>query len=253
MPADLGLIEKLREQELEEARSLQSGMLPTEPLNRGRVRISHEFQPIAEVGGDYLDYFELTDGCIGLYLGDVSGKGLPAAMFAALAVGTLRGVHKTGLSPATVLSTLNRRLLLRGVSRRHAAMQYAVFDPLTNQMQISSAGMPGPCHISPQGCRMMEIQGMPPGLFDPAAEYDTQKITIGPGDSVLFFTDGVSDAFSMDGESFGIERLQAVCEAYRESSPPEILGQVFSEIGLFAQGRAQHDDMAATLFRLETV
>jgi sigma-B regulation protein RsbU (phosphoserine phosphatase) len=252
MPVDLGLIEKLREEELEEARSIQSGMLPTEPLNRGGVRISHEFQPIAEVGGDFLDYFELGDGCIGLYLGDVSGKGLPAAMFAALAVGTLRGVHKTGQSPATVLSTLNRRLLLRGASRRHAAMQYAVFDPRTNQMQVSSAGMPGPFHLSPQGCRVMEIQGMPPGLLDPSVEYETQKITIGPGDSVLFFTDGISDAFSMDGESFGIERLQVVCEAYRESPPPELLGHVFSEIEVFAQGRAQHDDMAAALFRLET-
>ncbi|MGA2429487.1 MAG: PP2C family protein-serine/threonine phosphatase [Candidatus Acidiferrum sp.] len=252
-PVDLGVIEKLREEELEEARSIQSSMLPTEPLNRGGIRISHEFQPVAEVGGDFLDYFELADGCIGLYLGDVSGKGLPAAMFAALAVGTLRGVHKTGQSPANVLSTLNRRLLLRGASRRHAAMQYAVFDPRTNEMQISSAGMPGPYHISPQGCRVMEIQGIPPGLFDPSVEYETQKITVEPGDSVLFFTDGISDAFSMDGESFGIERLQVVCEAYRDSSPRELLGHVFSEIDLFAQGRTQHDDMAAALFHLETV
>jgi phosphoserine phosphatase RsbU/P len=252
-PVDLGVIEKLREEELEEARSIQSSMLPTEPLNRGGIRISHEFQPVAEVGGDFLDYFELADGCIGLYLGDVSGKGLPAAMFAALAVGTLRGVHKTEQSPANVLSTLNRRLLLRGASRRHAAMQYAVFDPRTNEMQISSAGMPGPYHISPQGCRVMEIQGIPPGLFDPSVEYETQKITVEPGDSVLFFTDGISDAFSMDGESFGIERLQVVCEAYRDSSPRELLGHVFSEIDLFAQGRTQHDDMAAALFHLETV
>jgi sigma-B regulation protein RsbU (phosphoserine phosphatase) len=252
-PADFGVIEKLREEELEEARSLQSGMLPTEPLNRGRIRISHEFQPVTEVGGDFLDYFELADGCIGLYLGDVSGKGLPAAMYAALAVGTLRGVHKTGQSPANVLSTLNRRLLLRGASRRHAAMQYAVFDPRTNEMQISSAGMPGPYHISPQGCRVMEIQGIPPGLFDLSVDYETQKITVEPGDSVLFFTDGISDAFSTDGESFGIERLQMVCEAYRDSSPPELLGHVFSEIDLFAQGRTQHDDMAAALFHLETV
>src|ERR1700738_5323754 len=119
-------IEKLREEELEEARSIQSVMLPAEPLRAGAVRISHEFQPVAAVGGDFLDYFELADGSIGLYLGDVSGKGLPAAMYAALAVGTLRGVHKTGQSPALVLSTLNRRLMIRGTPRRHAAMQYAV-------------------------------------------------------------------------------------------------------------------------------
>jgi phosphoserine phosphatase RsbU/P len=68
-------------------------MMPAESLRAGKVMISHEFQPLAAVGGDFLDYFELTDGRIGLYLGDVSGKGLPAALYAALAVGTLRGVH----------------------------------------------------------------------------------------------------------------------------------------------------------------
>ncbi len=249
-PVELGVIEKLRDEELEEARAIQSVMLPAEPLRAGTVRISHEFQPVAEVGGDFLDYFELADGCIGLYLGDVSGKGLPAAMYAALTVGTLRGVHKTGQSPANVLSTLNRRLMIRGTPRRHAAMQYAVFDPRTREMQISSAGMPGPCHISAQGSQVMEIQGIPPGLFDPSVAYDTSKITIEPGDSVLFFTDGISDAFSTDGESFGTERLQMVCEAYRDSSPTELLGHVFSEIDLFAQGRKQHDDMAAALFHL---
>jgi sigma-B regulation protein RsbU (phosphoserine phosphatase) len=248
-PVDLCVIEKLREEELEEARSLQSGMLPVEPLWAGGVRISHEFQPIAEVGGDFLDYFEMTDGCIGLYLGDVSGKGLPAAMYAALAVGTLRGVHKTGQSPANVLSTLNRRLMLRGASRRHAAMQYALFDPRTREMQISSAGMPGPFHLSERGCHAMEIRGIPPGLFDPSVAYDTSKITIAPGDSVLFFTDGISDAFDTDGESFGLERLQAVCEAYPDSTPPELLGQIFSEVDRFVRGRAQHDDMAAAVFR----
>jgi sigma-B regulation protein RsbU (phosphoserine phosphatase) len=248
--AEVGVIEKLRGEELEEARSIQSGMLPTEALRSGTIRISHEFQPVAEVGGDFLDYFELPNGCVALYLGDVSGKGLPAAMYAALAVGTLRGVHKTGLSPADVLSTVNRRLMIRGPSRRHAAMQYAVFDPRTKEMQISSAGMPGPYHISSRGCRLMELQGIPPGLFDPSVAYDNATINIEPGDSILFFTDGISDAFSTDGESFGVERLQIVCEAYRESSPQELLGHVFGEIELFAQGRVQHDDMAAALFHL---
>src|SRR5258705_10712261 len=119
-PLDLHAIEELGEGELEEARWIQSVMLPAESLRAGAVRISHEFQPIAAVGGDFLDYFELTDESVGLYLGDVSGKGLPAALYAALAVGTLRGVHKTGQSPSTVLSTLNRRLLVQGVPRRYS-------------------------------------------------------------------------------------------------------------------------------------
>ena len=245
---ELRALEKLREEELEEARSIQGVMLPAEPLRTANVRISHEFQPVTEVGGDFLDYFELTDGCIGLYLGDVSGKGLPAAMYAALAVGTLRGVHKTGQSPALVLSTLNRRLMIRGTPRRHAAMQYAVFDPRTREMQIASAGMPGPFHLTARGCRVMEIQGIPPGLFDPGVTYQTSQLILEPDDSVLFFTDGISDAFDIEGESFGIERLQAICETQVFGSPTELLGQIFSAVERFARGRTQHDDMAAAVF-----
>lgn len=98
-PVELHAVEKRREEALEEARSIQNVMLPNEALRAGSVKISHAFQPVTEVGGDFLDYFQLADGCVGLYLGDVSGKGLPAAMYAALAVGTLRGVHKTGHVP----------------------------------------------------------------------------------------------------------------------------------------------------------
>lgn len=127
---ELHVIEKLREQELEEARMIQGVMLPAQPLRADGILISHEFQPVMEVGGDYLDYFHLSDGTIGLYVGDVSGKGLPAALYAALAVGTLRGIHKTGMMPGRVVSLLNQRLLLRGIPGRHTAIQYALFDQL---------------------------------------------------------------------------------------------------------------------------
>jgi phosphoserine phosphatase RsbU/P len=247
-PLELQTIERLREEELEEARSIQSVMLPAEPLHAGKVRISHAFQPIAEVGGDFLDYFELTDGSVGLYVGDVSGKGLPAAMYAALAVGTLRGVHKTSQSPGDVLSTLNRRLMIRGLPRRHAAVQYAVFDPRSREMRIASAGMPWPLYISRRGCRWLEITGIPPGLFAPTVTYETSKVTIEPGDSVLFCTDGVMDAFNAEGESFGIERLQTICETQVCDSPVELLEQIFAAVGRFTAGRSQHDDMAASVF-----
>jgi sigma-B regulation protein RsbU (phosphoserine phosphatase) len=247
---ELSVIERLHEEGLEEARSIQSLMLPTDALHAGLIEICHGFQPVAAVGGDFLDYFELPDGTIGLYLGDVSGKGLPAALYAALAVGTLRGIHKTGQSPAAVMSMFNRRLMMRGVPKRYAAMQYAVYDPRTRKMCIAGAGMPGPCHLSVGGARVLEIQGIPPGLFDPAVTYETSTITVEPGDSVLFFTDGISDAFSSNDESFGLEQLRTVCKAYRRASASEFLAHLFSEVDLFAQGRSQYDDMAAAFFRL---
>ncbi len=244
-------IEKLREEELEEARAIQSVMLPEEALRAGDVSISHEFQPIAAVGGDFLDYFQLSDGSIGLYLGDVSGKGLPAAMYAALAVGTLRGVHKTGQLPSSVLSTLNRRLLVRGVPRRYSATQYALFDPATRQMRIASAGMPGPFHLSSRGCRILEVPGIPPGLFD-AVEYEMRTIHVEPGDSVLFCTDGITDAFNTEEESFGIARIQEICETESYDTPAALLVRLFAELESFTRGREQHDDMTAAAFHCES-
>lgn len=246
-PFELQTLEKLREAELEEARAIQSVMLPAESLRAGPVMISHEFQPIAGVGGDFLDYFVLTDGTIGLYLGDVSGKGLPAALYAALAVGTLRGVHKTGTSPHDVLGTLNRRLMIRGMPRRHVAIQYAVFDPHSHELQIASAGMPGPLYLCANGCRVLELNGIPPGLFANAT-YETLTLRLQPGDSVLFCTDGITDAFDRQGEQFGIEQLQKLCDVESTASPNELLARVFAAVAGFAGGREQHDDMATALF-----
>ncbi len=244
---DWQALEKQREEELEEARAIQSVMLPSEALRAGSVTLSHEFQPMSAVGGDFLDYFQLPDGSVGLYLGDVSGKGLPAALYAALAVGTLRGVHKTGTSPSDVLAMLNRRVLLRGIPRRYVAVQYAVFDPKTREMRIASAGMAGPVHISSNGCRALELSGIPPGLFS-FADYTSVTIPLKAGDSVLFFTDGITDALDACGEQFGMERLHRLSSENRCASPGELLKQVFAAVDRFSGGREPEDDMAATVF-----
>jgi phosphoserine phosphatase RsbU/P len=244
---ELHAIERLREEELEEARSIQAVMLPPESLRTGPVTISHAFRPVAAVGGDFLDYFELADGTFGLYLCDVSGKGLPAALYAALAVGTFRGVHKTGTCPGAALATFNRRLMIRGMPRRHAAIQYALFDPQGGELQIASAGMPGPFHLCAKGCLALELSGIPPGLFK-GTSYETIAVQLQPGDSMLFCTDGITDAFDCDGEQFGVERLQELCRDHRDLPPAELLGQIFSAVERFSHGREQHDDMAAALF-----
>jgi sigma-B regulation protein RsbU (phosphoserine phosphatase) len=246
---EIHAIEKMRLGDLEEARAIQEMMMPTESLRRGLVTVSHEFHPAAEVGGDFLDYFELSDGNIGIFLGDVCGKGLPAAMYAALTVGTIRGVHKTGQMPREVVSLLNKRLLFRGSLRRHCALQYAVFDPLTRQMHITSAGMPGPLHLTSHGCRDLKLEDIPPGLF-PTTTYEMSTFSLEPGDSVLFYTDGITEAFNIENEQFGTERLRKLCAAHRTLSAGEMLKHVVSSVVTFAHGRQQHDDIATALFSL---
>jgi sigma-B regulation protein RsbU (phosphoserine phosphatase) len=199
------------------------------------------------VGGDFLDYFELPDGTIGFYLGDVSGKGLPAAMYAALAVGILRGIHKTGQSPANVLTTLNMRLTSRGGLRRHAAIVYGVFDPVNAQMRLASAGMPGPLIFSEENCRVLELSGIPPGLFR-ESEYETVTVQLEPGESILLCSDGIVEAQNGCYDDFGVDRLIEVCTTGRGFYTGELLARIFSAVHDFTNGVQQHDDMAATVF-----
>jgi sigma-B regulation protein RsbU (phosphoserine phosphatase) len=222
-------------------------MLPGQPLHTANVIISHEFQPVTEVGGDYLDYFTLSDDNVGLYIGDVSGKGLPAALYAALAVGTLRGVHKTGRCPSGVLSLLNKRLHLRGIPGRHTALQYAVLYPQTGEMRIVSAGMPGPLLLRGQKCQVLQIAGLPPGLF-PEATYDEFSLQLQPSDSVFFCTDGLTDARNKEEEEFGVERIQEGCLRHAGEAALDLLGHVFSAIEKFTADCRQWDDMTAAVF-----
>jgi len=242
-------IEKLRQEELEEARAVQSLMLPAEVLCSGPVIIAHEFQPVDIVGGDFVDYFLMDNGNVGFYVGDVSGKGLPAAMYAALAVGILRSVHKTGQSPSEILSTLNKRLMSRGGLQRHAAILYGVFDPRTLEMHLASAGMPGPLYLSSTSCRVLDLSGIPPGLFVDA-QYETLTLKLEPGDSILVCSDGIIEAQNARYDDFGIARLMNVCNEKSSLSPTELLAHIFAAVHSFTDVIRQHDDMAAVIFRL---
>src|SRR6202050_2052131 len=118
----------ITEFEREEARQIQQSLLPAGPLRGTSFEITYRFSPYAGVGGDFADFFELPDGQVGLYIGDVVGKGLAAALYAALVMGLLRGLHKSGANPAESLALLNRRMLVRPVTGRYATTLYALFD-----------------------------------------------------------------------------------------------------------------------------
>jgi len=140
----------LYESDKEAAREIQRSLVPAGNLKMPGAEMAFRFSPFAEVGGDFLDFFSLPNGLIGLYIGDVVGKGLAAAMYAALVMGTLRGINKTGEDTPEVLALLNKRLLVRPIRGRYCATIYALFDPL--------AWLPGiPCFLPPTGSTNCEI------------------------------------------------------------------------------------------------
>ena len=248
---DRSAVERAREFELEEARNLQRAIVPSEPLHAGPVEIASRYHPVAGVGGDFLDYFLLPDWTLGLYLGDVVGKGLPAALYAALVVGTLRGIPKTGEPPANVLTLLNRRLHMRVMPGRFCAVQYAVFDPVTRVLSYANAGLPGPVRISARGCRELHDGGVPVGLF-PDKSYDLHRVELDPGDTVLFLTDGLTEAQNRDAEEFGMERVFQICCQRRGEPAEALLQRLFAAVERFVGGHPQYDDMTAAALKLET-
>lgn len=231
-----------------EAVLIQKLLLPREPLREPNLEVTYLMRTFAEVGGDFLDYFLLSDGKLGIYLGDVVGKGLPAAMYGALAAGGMRAIHKTGQEPSAVLELFNRRLRVRPIPSRYCATQYAVYDPATLEIRFANAGLPLPLHLSSDGCCTIGDGGLPSGLFD-SATYDQYTIRLSPGDAVLFTTDGLSEAKGRDGDPLDMHRLIDLCAMLDYSSSDVFLRSVFDSIEEFTGGNPS-DDMTAAILKV---
>ncbi len=234
---------------LGEACLIQSFLVPREPLHTPTCDVSHMIRSYSDVGGDFLDYFCLSDQKIGIYLGDVVGKGLPAAMYAALSMGVLRSVNKTGEEAAAVLKLFNSRLQVRPIPSRYCAIQYAVFDPMNLVLSLANAGLPLPLHLSTGGCRPVGTGGLPAGLFE-FVIYDQVTIQLDPGDIILFATDGLSEATDQHGDFFGMDRLVDLCAKIGIGASADLfLRSVFEGIEQFT-GAIQHDDMTAVALKV---
>jgi phosphoserine phosphatase RsbU/P len=235
--------------ERDEARQIQYSLLPAGDLKGEGFEIACRFAPLAEVGGDFADFFNLPDGHAGIYVGDVVGKGLPAAMYSALVMGMLRGINKTGEDTASVLALLNKRLLVRPVSGRYAATLYALYDPATLKLTFSNAGLPYPLHASASGCKPLGLGGIPSGLF-PGSSYDLHTIQLAPGDAVLFATDGLHELQNREGADFSWERLSEIWQSCQRRAASESLKILLEEAMAYSEGGRYHDDITAVVLKV---
>ena len=235
--------------ERDEAREIQLSLLPSGMLETPICEVAYRFSPFSEVGGDFADFFRLSDGQVGIYIGDVVGKGLSAAMYAALVMGTLRGIHKTGENTAAALALLNERLLVRPVPGRYAATLYAVFDPASLRLTFSNAGLPYPLLVSASGCRSLGNGGLPSGLL-PGASYEAHSVQMHPGDSVLFATDGLHELRGPQSDDFSWEALGKVWQQCWRRSARLSLDFLFDQASRFSANGKQDDDVTAVVLKV---
>ena len=246
-----GSCERLCDDYRREARLVQSSLFPTSPLLDPAAVVTFHYIPFSEVSGDLAEFFRLPNGLIGCYLGDVVGKGLPAAMYGALVMGTFRGIHKNDVDPADVLGALNRRLMQRPIPGRFCCALYALFNPATRSLLFSNAGLPLPLLISHASCQELGEGGFPPGMF-PTSTYQQHSVQLSPGDSVLFATDGVHEIRDREGIEIRTAQIADIWEHSRRTSAETSIQSLFRGLKEFSNGTDLQDDATAILLQLPT-
>jgi sigma-B regulation protein RsbU (phosphoserine phosphatase) len=233
---------------IDEARLIQDSLLPSGTLTGNSFEVAYRFSPLDEVGGDFADFCHLPDGLVGLYIGDVVGKGLPAAMYAALVMGTMRGLHKTGRDTAAVLEFLNDRLQVRPNRCRFSCTTYALYDPASGELAFSNAGMPLPLLVSAEGCRWLGAGGFPSGMF-PGSSYEVYRARLAPGDAVLFATDGLHEMWNEQGVELSSHDFGAIWQQCWSKSADSSLDFLFGAVGELTGNCDPHDDITAVVLK----
>ncbi len=235
------------EHELRIAADIQQALMP-DPVHRGAFfDAAGATVPCRSIGGDFFDYVDLPDGQTGFALGDVSGKGAPAALLTAMIQGMFSAQAPNADGPAAVLAQINAALLRRSVESRFATMLYATLSP-QGRLTYTNAGHNPPFLLGRQGVRRLETGGMIVGLFANAT-YDQETLTLDPGDTLVVFSDGVSEAQSASGEEFGEDRLLACLQACGNAAPADLRDRLIAAVREFAAGATQSDDITVMVIR----
>jgi sigma-B regulation protein RsbU (phosphoserine phosphatase) len=235
------------EQELKVAASIQQALLP--PGNREGAFFSAAAASVAcrAVGGDFYDYVDLPAGGFGFIVGDVAGKGSPAALLAAAVLGMFSAEATYQATAAPLMTRLNHGLFRRAIEARFLTSFYGMLGP-DGSLMYCNAGHNAPMVVSASGVRRLETGGVVLGLFEHAA-YDEETIRLQPGDLLVSFSDGVSEAMNEQGEEFSDERLIACVTANLGKSPSEVLDALFADVRAFCGDADQSDDITAVLVR----
>lgn len=237
------------QREVEIAREVQQRLFPEIPSVPG-MDIAGHCRPALGVGGDYYDVIPLEDGRLAIAIGDISGKGIAAALLMASLRASLRGILDAGSQDmARMVGKLNRLIHESSTANRYATFFLAIYDPTTRELRYVNAGHNPPFVVRDSGTLRLEACGPVVGLLKDI-ECDERCLALEPGDTFIGYTDGISEAMTVDDEEWGEDRMQVAVEAVRDRASQEILDVVFRAADVFTAGAKQHDDMTLLVFRL---
>src|SRR5215813_297346 len=233
--------EQRLERDLALARELQFRLLPHAYPKIPNLEVSAKFVPARAIGGDLYDFIHYSLSRVGLVIGDVSGKGAPAAIYAALVSGILRSHAPVEPGPAEMLSAVNLSLGERRIEGQFVSLIYAVWDDERRTLQVANSGLPRPIYCHDGKIEVIEATGLPLGLFD-EAEYDEFTYKAKPGDLFVFYSDGIVDARNRDGRSFGRERVEQIVLESAQQSAERVVTNIFKAVDEYTAGATPFDD-----------
>jgi sigma-B regulation protein RsbU (phosphoserine phosphatase) len=244
------------EKELHFAQRVQAALLPVGlPKRMKGVDVGARFAPARELGGDFHDFLSPESNMLAVALGDVSGKGVPAALYSVFAAELVRGrtfrrrylPDRSG--PASVLSSVNTILHQRQLEEYYCTLCYAIFDLKRRVVTLANSGLPYPIRVSAEGVSQIELPGVPLGSFQ-GSTYDELTYALHAGDLFVFCSDGVYEAMTAAGEEFGAARLLGVVEQSRELPPRAVVDAIFDAVETFREGFPPNDDMTAVAVKI---
>jgi phosphoserine phosphatase RsbU/P len=241
--------EQRLEHDLDMAREVQLRLLPPTPPRKPHAEFATRFLPARTIGGDLYDFLPYDDKCVGIAMGDVSGKAAPAALYAALISGIMRAATSQMLSPADMLKQLNDSLQERKMDSQYVTMVFAVWNDEKQTLQIANAGGVQPLFCRAGQVETVEAEGFPLGMFKDVS-YEEFTLSTRPGDAIVFFSDGIVDAVNEHEEMFGTERLIALVTSQLTNSAEKMVDAIYQELSAFQGGVERFDDETVVVLKV---
>jgi phosphoserine phosphatase RsbU/P len=241
--------EQRLEHDLDMARDVQLRLLPPKPPRKKNAEFATRFLPARTIGGDLYDFLYYDDQCIGIAMGDVSGKAAPAALYAALISGIMRAASRECLSPATMLKQLNDSLQERKMDSQYVTMLFAVWNDEKQTLQIANAGAVQPLFCRAGQVETVQAEGFPLGMFKDIS-YEEFTLSTRAGDAIIFFSDGIVDAVNDQEEMFGTERLEALITREINNTAEGMVDAIYKELSDFQGSVERFDDETGIVLKV---
>lgn len=233
------------QQELQIASRIQQSMLPAFPAfpDRGDFAIYGGMAPAREVGGDFYDFFLIDEHRLGFVIGDISGKGVPAALFMAVSRTLLAATALQGLPPAECFAYVNEVLGRQGEDAMFVTAFYGILHTRTGELEFCRGGHNPPIVVTREGLLVLDEPGSVVLGLLPDARFETGQTSLDPGDTIFLYTDGLTEAMTAEGRFFSEKRLKALLTELSGKPPSELTERVLAEVQDFSRGTPQADDI----------